>query len=208
MAIMGIQERRERDKTELRAKILEAAKELFVTEGYEKTSLRNIAEKIEYSPATIYLYFKDKVQILQEVCLSGFDALFDEFEGAQIEPDPMKRLRLMGHRYFHFAKSNAEMYDLMFILHEPMDALEAEERWQEGFKTFFFVRDTVASAIEVGQIRAADPDITAVSLWAFVHGLSSLYVRDRFKMLPADHIEPIIHRCIDQMMDNYALPPS
>jgi AcrR family transcriptional regulator len=60
---MTIANRKERQKEELRGKILEAAKALFIERGFEETSIRNIAEKIEYSPTTIYLYFKDKDDI-------------------------------------------------------------------------------------------------------------------------------------------------
>ena len=56
---MGIKERRAREKEQLRRQILSAARELFVNEGYENVSMRKIANKIEYSPTTIYLYFKD-----------------------------------------------------------------------------------------------------------------------------------------------------
>ena len=60
---MTITTRKERQKEELKGKILQAAKELFMEKGFEDTSIRNIAEKIEYSPTTIYLYFKDKDDI-------------------------------------------------------------------------------------------------------------------------------------------------
>lgn len=203
---MGINERKEREKEELRQKIVEAAKELFVTEGYEKTSLRSIAEKIEYSPATIYLHFKDKVDLLHNVCISGFDKLFDSFEGTQIEPDPLKRLRLMGHRYFDFALHNPEMYDLMFILHEPMLALTSEDEWKEGFRTFYFLRDTIADGIALGQIRPGSPDQMALMLWSLVHGFASLYIRNRFKMLPPEEREPAIRQCIDLAINTVIAP--
>src|SRR5213080_1273356 len=61
---MGVQERRAREKQELRQEILQAARELFVREGFENVSMRKIAEKIEYSPTTIYLYFQDKADLL------------------------------------------------------------------------------------------------------------------------------------------------
>ena len=56
---MGISERREREKQELREKILEKAREILIKEGQDNLSIRNIATAIEYSPATIYLYFQD-----------------------------------------------------------------------------------------------------------------------------------------------------
>ena len=60
---MGIPERRERARGELRARILAVAEELFVREGYENVSMRRIAARIEYSPTTIYHHFKDKAEL-------------------------------------------------------------------------------------------------------------------------------------------------
>jgi len=60
---MGLKERKERDKLEMKDRILQSAHQLFVEKGFEQVSIRNIAEAIEYSPATIYLYFKDKDEI-------------------------------------------------------------------------------------------------------------------------------------------------
>jgi AcrR family transcriptional regulator len=57
---MGVADRKERERVELRSKNLGAAKELFLDRGFKKTSIRNIAELIEHSPGIIYLYFKDK----------------------------------------------------------------------------------------------------------------------------------------------------
>ena len=63
----------------MRRKILDAAFEMFVEVGYERTSIRAIAEKIEYSPATIYLYYKDKDELLYEVQREAFDLLAKSF---------------------------------------------------------------------------------------------------------------------------------
>ena len=57
---MGVKERRAREKEQLRRQIIAAARELFVNEGYENVSMRKIADKIEYSPTMIYLYFKTR----------------------------------------------------------------------------------------------------------------------------------------------------
>ena len=65
---MSIQARKEKEKEALRQKILAAARELFVDEGYENVSMRKVARKIEYSPTTIYLYFKNKAELLDSIC--------------------------------------------------------------------------------------------------------------------------------------------
>jgi AcrR family transcriptional regulator len=72
---MGLKERKLRQKKFLRQEILDAASELFVKEGYENVSMRRIADQIEYSPTTIYLYFKDKAELLEQVCVETFSRL-------------------------------------------------------------------------------------------------------------------------------------
>ena len=72
---MGIKERQERDREAVSRSILDAARELFVTEGYRNVSIRKIAEKIEYSPAAIYGYFPSKDDIFYALAEEGFRLL-------------------------------------------------------------------------------------------------------------------------------------
>ena len=96
---MGLAERKERERKELRQQILDAARELFVHEGYENVSMRKIADKIEYSPAAIYTYFANKDEILD--CLSEETffhlhkrqrAVHDNLEG-----DALEHLKTLGY---------------------------------------------------------------------------------------------------------------
>jgi len=69
---LGAKERRIREKESLRQDILDAARELLIEEGYESVSLRRIVKKIEYSPTTIYLYFQDKAELLNNLWRRDF----------------------------------------------------------------------------------------------------------------------------------------
>jgi AcrR family transcriptional regulator len=73
MLAMGIVERRQREKQQMRRQILDTAMDLFIENGYEEVSIRRIADHIEYSPATIYLYFQDKDDILFVLHEEGFE---------------------------------------------------------------------------------------------------------------------------------------
>ena len=64
---MGTRARREQEKENMRNAILEAATKIIVSEGYEKLSMRKIAEAIDYTPTTIYIYYKDKAQIVDDI---------------------------------------------------------------------------------------------------------------------------------------------
>src|SRR5512142_1445385 len=100
---MGVQERRAREKQELREEILEAARQLFIHEGFENVSMRKIADKIEYSPTTIYLYFQDKSDLLDCVCEQTLSRLNDGLtQIRQRVADPFQRLRAGLRAYIDF----------------------------------------------------------------------------------------------------------
>ena len=145
---MGIAERKEREKQEMRRKILDAAFEMFVEVGYERTSIRAIAEKIEYSPATIYLYYKDKDELLYEVQREAFDLLAKSFAPLAEIRHPFERLRALGLTYLDFAFSNPQYYDLMFILTAPMNVIKENMLWENGCNAYEFLLTTVADCIE------------------------------------------------------------
>ena len=96
---MGVIERREREKEEVRRKILDAARELFASEGYERVTMRRIADAIEYSPTTIYNHFEDKDDLVHALCEEDFGRLLGAPAAAPppadpVESDPPARPRL------------------------------------------------------------------------------------------------------------------
>src|ERR1700745_2207774 len=99
---MGVKERRGREKSETRDKILDAARELFVTEGYDGVSMRRVAEKIEYSPTAIYLHFADKQELFPELCQQHCPRLAEVFQSWTMSSDPIERLKQIGSTYTEF----------------------------------------------------------------------------------------------------------
>ena len=178
---MGIVERKEREREEMRELILEAARKLFLAQGFDKTSIRNIAEAIEYSPATIYLYYKDKNELLYSLHEAGFHKMMQEFAGVAAVKDPFEKLVALGKQYLDFAMNNPELYDLMFIMDAPMETLSCrEEEWDEGARSFEFLKITIAECIEAGYFKStADIDNVSLTIWSFMHGLLSLHLRKR-----------------------------
>lgn len=100
---MGVKERRDREKLATRDLILDAARELFVSEGYEGVSMRKVAEKIEYSPTAIYVHFADKEELFRELCHQDFAHLAQVFQSAALPEDPVERLKVFADtlRAFH-----------------------------------------------------------------------------------------------------------
>ncbi|MBX2841344.1 MAG: TetR/AcrR family transcriptional regulator [Flammeovirgaceae bacterium] len=189
---MGISERKEREKQEMQDLILNAAAKIFLKEGFDKVSIRKIADAIEYSPATIYLYFKDKNELFYAIQKQAFDKFFLYFQTVSPTEDPIDRLRNLGEVYIRFAMENPGYYDLMFIMRAPMESIENALDWDEGSKSHNILHEIVNQCVAKGHFKGQDPFIVAHIIWSFVHGLSSLHVRERMKMFPEDQRENMI----------------
>jgi AcrR family transcriptional regulator len=185
---MGITDRKEREKQELKELILKEAKAVFLEEGYEKTSIRKIADRIEYSPTTIYLYFKDKSELLLELHKQSFHQFFNVLSSVSTISDPFERLVQTGRRYIEYGIKNPEEYELKFQLKAPLAALECKnEIWSDGQQAICFVQSIVDNCIEAGYFsKSMDSQSMSIMLWAEVHGLVTLYNSNRFDMFQLD----------------------
>src|SRR5256885_9102837 len=123
---MGPKERRAREREETRGVILDAARELFIAEGYEAVTMRRIADRIEYSPTAIYFHFRDKEALLKELCETDFLALAGQLAKIAQVRDPIERLRKTGLAYIDFGLSNPNHYRLMFMTPHPPIAHDDE----------------------------------------------------------------------------------
>jgi len=174
---MGVQERRSRDKEVLRQQILDAARQMFVEEGYESVSMRKIADRIEYSPTTIYLHFKDKAEIFHQLCEETFGKLAHHLETLRRRhDDPVDYLREGLRAYVDFGLKNPNHYTVAFIL-KP-NAAEDDYAFEDslGARAFATLQSGVAACVEAGVLRPVDVDTTAQSLWAGIHGVTSLLI--------------------------------
>jgi AcrR family transcriptional regulator len=172
---MGVAERKERHKEDLKKEILSAAKELFTEKGYEATSIRAIAEKIEYSPATLYLYYKDKNEIVHALHQEGFKLLVGHFQVLDTIAQPFERLKAMGRAYIQFALQNPDVYKLIFIMEEPLEHVRnCFEDWDEGDRAFDILLKTVDECQHEGYFAGLNKEMLAFTIWSSMHGLCSL----------------------------------
>src|SRR5947209_20407008 len=112
----AIRHRHAQEKQELRQAILTAAGELFLEQGYERFSLRKVAERIGYSPTTIYLYFRDKDDLLFTVVDEGFVRFGQQLAAAAASTvDPWERIIALSRAYVAFGLQNPEYYQLMLM---------------------------------------------------------------------------------------------
>lgn len=195
---MGISERKEREKVKMRSLILQEATHMFIEHGIEKTSIRSIADKIEYSPGTIYLYFKDKDEIMFAIHEQGFNLLLSEMQKTKKIKDPFDRFCKLAEVYINFAFTNPEYYDLMFIMKEPLKNVKNLE-WPLGYKSYQFLRDVIKECLEKDLMKSIEPDLAALSAWSFMHGLISLNIRKRLGIYNHQQIKELTDQSIKMM---------
>lgn len=176
---MGSVERRQRESTETREKILDAARDLFVELGYEATSMRAIADRIEYTPTAIYHHFANKEALLAELCGQDFLALGLAFRHIGRVEDPVERIERAGRAYVEFALEHPRQYEFMFMVtRPPHDHSNGPAKGDPSEDAYAFLREAAAEAIAAGRLREGfdDPDQVAQILWGTLHGIISLRI--------------------------------
>lgn len=189
---MGTKERKTKQKAEMRDAILSAALNLFSDEGYDNVTMRKIAEKIEYSVGTIYLYFKDRDELFFELHKLGFEEFYKRQLSIQFVKDPLQRLTEHGLAYIQFAVDQPQYYDLMFISRIPAKTIKEQNDWKSGNRTYELLKLNISQAKDAGYFKNVDTEVAAFSLWSFVHGISSLFVRNRMLMIPPEAVKSLV----------------
>lgn len=147
---MGVKERQGREREAVSRSILDAARDLFVAEGYHNVSIRKIAERIEYSPAAIYSYFPSKDDIFFALAEEGFRILFtsSRHKADELGGDLLNTIREAFWRVYEFSKSHPEDFALMFL---DRTVPQISQNWER----FEFLRDGKAQ-LGAGIQRAID----------------------------------------------------
>ena len=193
---MGVKERRAREKELLRRQILSAARELFVNEGYENVSMRKIADRIEYSPTTIYLYFKDKADLLDSVCQETLLSLLNTLEELKKDKsDPVETLKKSGRTYVEFGLKYPQDYKLTFVIRPQFQKGLGLQEGSIGEKVFDYLRAVVSECIQQKMFRQVDVETTGQVMWSAVHGITLLLID--FPDFPWTERDTLINTVID-----------
>ena len=194
---MNATSRRQRHKEELRRAILDAAREIFGDEGYESFSMRKLAERIEYSPGSVYLHFKNKEELFECLVEDSFARLLKTLRTMRGGQDPVEGLKKGLRAYVEFGLRNPNDYRFAFMLRPPM-----EKRPYKVHGAFEALRDQVRQCVEAKRFGAVDVETTAQGLWACAHGITSLLIqRPAFPWVPKKQlIAQIIRTAVDGLV--------
>ncbi|MCF0060714.1 TetR/AcrR family transcriptional regulator [Dyadobacter chenwenxiniae] len=183
---MGIAERKVRKHNATRKLILGTALDLYLQEGLENTTIRKIAQKIEYSPTAIYLHYQSKNGILYDMQKIAFDFLFKYLSANQVQESPYLRLKKFGKAYIDFGLKYPKYYDLMFILRSPMEGVQEDQPFKNCRETYAFMLGIMTDCISTGEVKYTDPQTALLQYWAILHGLTSLNINNRLSVIATD----------------------
>lgn len=189
---------RRKYKEDLRRMILDAARELFVTEGYDSFSMRKLAQKIEYSPGSIYLHFKNKEELFAAIVDESFGRLYRaqcKLDEQSQDGDPIELLKKGLHLYVKFGLQNPNDYRFAFVLSRPSDISLKNNR-----PAFDHLRGRVRRCIEQKRFYGADIETVSQALWCAAHGVTSLLIQR--PSFPWVNKKILIQQVIDSAVDS------
>lgn len=195
---MGSRERRQRHRDELRRRVLEVAEELFATDGYANVSMRRIADRIEYSPTTIYRLFENKDAIMEQLIADGYSGVHRRYQEilARRRDDPLALLAEVIRGYVEFALANPRHYELWFAT-SRIEVVDGSLQMQHGrarYRVYAVWLELIAECSRRGVLADRDSLELFQLIWAAVHGLIALRLHHPgFPWTPlADQVEGLL----------------
>ena len=177
---MGTKERQDRERQAVTTSILNAARDLFVAEGYQSVSIRKIAERIEYSPAAIYSYFASRDDIFLALAAEGFHLLDAKVQAAMKTDDPLENVRGCWWAFYEFSQEQPAYFELMFV---DRSVPRITQQW-EGFEFLQQMLNNAVTAIQTAIDAGAfpktlNPNVAMHMLWASLIGPAVVGIRHR-----------------------------
>jgi AcrR family transcriptional regulator len=169
---------------ERRSEILAAATQLFISQGYETVTTRQLADRVGLSETGLYVYFQNKEEILAELRRSTFERMGARLNALVAEGPPgvaLLRRLLVG--YLEFALRNPDEYQLTFMVthaslkaHERKDLDRPAAEQPPSIQAFLAFRDQVTKLMAAGVLRKGDPTAVTQTAWGALHGLAVLLI--------------------------------
>ncbi len=159
-------------KDDLRQTILEHARSLLIEEGIQQFSMRKLAKAAECSPGTLYVYFKNREQILGQLVEDAFDELRRELTAIERSAsDPLRTLRDLLYAYAMFGLNNRDHYQFAFMIQRP-----DREGSYRPHKSFDVLVEAVEACVAAREFSSSDARLISQSLWVGMHGLTSALI--------------------------------
>jgi TetR/AcrR family transcriptional regulator len=173
-----IAERRGEEKERRRAEILDAAQALYLEKGWDALTVDQVARSARLSRALVYVYFRDKEELLFAIGERAMQLLRDRFiEAAARHPRGLDQIEAIGRAYMSYAYEFPHYFDFCTRFQAHSVAIDPGSNEgacdMTGDEVLAVVVRAITSGIQDGSIRpdVGQPTLLAVTLWAFTHGL-------------------------------------
>jgi AcrR family transcriptional regulator len=139
--------------------------------------MRRIAQRIEYSPTTIYLYFKNKEDILYHLCVEALERQLDFVNAAADEDSPVVRLRAAMRAYIDFALCEPDRYKIIYMadISQYVSMADILKEGSAANRLCELMRDRVKEVLAESE-STSDPECVFQALWGHIHGTVSLLI--------------------------------
>lgn len=178
-----------------RGEILQAAERIFIAEGYQGATIRRIADEVGVSSTALYMHFRDKDEILLEICDGAIEEVLRINTEISAQPiDAVARVRLMLDAYMDFALASPNAYQLVFC--GPAGLLSAEKQQMTrdlGDRCYDKFVSVVREIGASGRLRTGNVESAAQTLWTACHGLVALLLtRPTFNWEPTADLKSVM----------------
>jgi AcrR family transcriptional regulator len=187
----------------LRRKIFEAARDLYQKEGVDGVSMRKVAESVGVSATAIYRHFESKEMLVNAVVVEGLTVLEDYLRPAFEAETAYDRLRRLIDGFLEFALERPQLFDSAFLIPSHQIGALSEEIVEHNWTTFQLAVEQIVECMESGVFRRDDPMETAVTIWAEVHGLVTLYRTGRLGP-DEDTFRTVYRRAVERVLEGLA----
>lgn len=178
-----------------RGEILRAAERIFIAEGYQGATIRKIADEVGVSSTALYMHFRDKDEILLEICDNAIARLLKSNSEIATRPiDAVSRVRLMLDAYMSFALENPNAYQLVFCGHSGLVSEDKQMVTEAlGDRCYDIFVGTVREIGATGRLRTGTVESAAQAMWAACHGLVALLLtKPKFRWAPTDDLRGVM----------------
>lgn len=185
-----------RKQEEIRKAILKASRNIISQEGLSGLSIRKITNAIDYSPAIVYHYFKDKNEIIKALVNEGYERILSAISLVDRNDDePEKEIRQAFTQYIKAALKFPEEYKAFMLNNDPSilgKTALLNPGISETSHTLQFLCDNIRRGIDLGRYTPCAPELTAQILWTSTFGLIIKLIME--KDIPLEQLDRLIDR--------------
>jgi len=195
------------EEKSLKERIIDAARQVLLSDGYRNFSLRKIAREIGVSATSIYLHFENKDDLVHSLMEEAIERLNTQLE-AQIdtEKDPIIKLEALAREYIGFALNHPREYQVIYLISSDEMTRYPKEKFRKARRGYEIVISVFEQGVESGLIVEEKPRIAAYTFWAQLHGVMSVVLSKRLDNR-IDQTE-FIEEAIDHIIKGYQLRTS